>query len=171
MAGKIIKLKKMSAAEERECTDLVATADSLELYDQTTYDSGRVVLDQIKRFGKTIEDYHKTMKSNAKTTHQSIVDAEKKFLTPVQEAEKKMKAKMVKCLSENPNIDKGDNISLNDGWEVDITEPDKVPRNYCIPNKKLIEEKVKAQGKFAEEVIPGIEVNQKSTITARSIDE
>lgn len=58
-------------------------------------------------------------------------------------------------------------ISARNAWDFRITNPDKLPRRFLVPDEKAIRAVVKAMGNRAPQEIPGIEVFERTDIAVR----
>lgn len=59
-------------------------------------------------------------------------------------------------------------ISTTKHYSFAIEDYDAIPRQYMMPNEKLIGQIVRAQHEAAEKLIPGIKVNVTTSVSARS---
>lgn len=63
-------------------------------------------------------------------------------------------------------VDQPANISVRDSWDVEIVDPDAVPRKFCSPDEPRIRAFVKAtEGK---EAVPGVRIIPKAVVSQRS---
>lgn len=78
------------------------------------------------------------------------------------------KAEMVVPAVVERETPKVEGISARKVWKFEIVDEEKLPRQFLVPNEGVIGRTVRAQGKMAESMIPGIRVWAEETITARS---
>ena len=72
---------------EQEALTLADQARSLQVVDQESYNAAGARLLAVAALRKKIVDHHKPLKEKTRAAWMAVVDAEKKLLTPVEEAE------------------------------------------------------------------------------------
>jgi len=121
------------------------------------------VLKEVRGWFKPAQDHYKKAEGIWKTklaeAHRKAQEAQDKALKEVQEAHAAGNADGVKTAlvkSQTSEIQQADNISVIQGWDFEVTDESKVPRQYMVPDVKAIGGVVKSLGEKAD--IPGVRV-------------
>lgn len=141
---------------------------------------------------KRIKALFAPLKKHASETHRAVCAAEHEVLDPVQEADDMIESKMVawaraeeekraaREAEKNKDLPHGSlapvtvasrvpevaGISTVTKWTFEITDPNAVPREYCMPDDDKIKSRVDAFGPNTN--IPGVRVFQTVIQAARA---
>ena len=137
--------------------------------DQASYNWAKETLEKIKASEKRVKAHYKPLKQAAHQAHKTITSQENLDLSPHKEIEKILKEKMGAFLDKykKDDVDKGESVTIKNRWDYIIINESEIPRHYMTPNAELIRAAVKAQGKLAEQSIPGIEVKELKELAVR----
>lgn len=168
-----------------QITDLFK-ADSIKIQDNPAYEMIGSVLVLAKGKAKEISNFYLEPKSFAHNIHKEIcqmekddLDVLKTFETVAKTAmsnyllEQEEKVKELENSEEVTDIVKEDyeapevkGVSVSDVYSFEIEDESLIPREYLIPNEKMIKDMVKASNGSVE--IPGVKVTKNKTISVRS---
>tara|TARA_B100000029_G_scaffold201971_1_gene200207 strand:+ start:6241 stop:6789 length:549 start_codon:yes stop_codon:yes gene_type:complete len=144
------------------------------------YEHGAALLAQNKVMANTIINDFKPAKSKAHDTHKTICGTEKKHLKPLLEAEKHIKAEMVRFKDEQDKIDmkKGafvatipelDSIEIRKSWDFEVENELELPREFLTVDAKALKDHV---SKHKDSVpIKGVRFFQKTTLAVKGCKE
>ena len=179
--------KKESALQKlkEETGDIVLQAKSVSVRSDKGYEAAAEFLLGVKKLGTQIEDHHEPMRVKTYEAYQEVLKARKRLLAPVKEAETILKRAMSVFLSKRiekqakieERIKEGGRGQITEApkptgvatrlvWRWEVTDPDKIDRNFLMVDESAISTVVTALGNEAPESVGGIRVWQEPQIAA-----
>jgi hypothetical protein len=128
-------------------------AESLIVDSPAKYSAGGSLMGEIKTVRNGIKDALKDQKTRANKAHKAFCSLEQKYTDPLDHAEELLKQKMaewvtVQQLEEQVAKDNGSNapsvipsdngISIREMWKCDVEDLEKIPREYLVPDLKML---------------------------------
>ncbi len=170
--------------EGKASAGLAAEIRSIEVVDRPSCSMMAEALRRIADVKKKITDWYGPRKADARRVWQQLVDDEKLFLEPLVEAEKTGKQEIARFeLAEKRKasemaaqvaletgvpavivLPKTEGVSTTTLWRWRVTDVDAIPREYLVPDEKLLNKVVRERKDSTR--IPGIEVYSELNVSA-----
>jgi len=163
---------------------LIDEIRSIEVVDRSSCAMMAEALRRIAAVKKKITDWYTPRKADARRVWQQLVDDEKMFLDPLVEAEKVGKQSIAAFELEEKRkanemaarialetgssavivLPKTEGVSTTTLWRWRLTDVDLLPREYMVPDEKLINRIVRERKDSTH--IPGLEVYSELSVSA-----
>lgn len=159
----------MGATTEVDLYTVKKTADSvlkackiISIDSQEKFDWAKQNITKIKVGMKMIDEHYAPLKANAHKAHKTITSQYNRDIKPFKEIKKILDSKMtnyiVLCKENDKEVKTGKDITVKTKWGWDLLKEEELGREYLVPNFEKIDKIVQAQGKLAEQSVPGISV-------------
>ena len=177
----VVKLDLTAQEEIRKQITELFKAEDLTILNNEGYEVTAEILKLAKGKAKEIKEFYTEPKKFAHEIHKEIVAMEKDDLQVLDKFEEVAKDGMTKYLLmlETPELDeetgeitvvedapKVQGVSVSDKYDFEIVDADLIPREYLIPNERMIRDMVKASN--GEVDIPGVKIIKDKTISVRA---
>ena len=178
-----IELDETKQNEIREDISTLFNVDKININDNEDYEMIAEILKSSKGKQKEIKGFYKEPKDVAHKAHKEICDMEKEDLTILTRFEDLSKKEMTKYLLEieekkeeqekNENkedieieIPKVQGVSVSNKFDYEIENQDLLPRDFLIPNEKMIRDAINSSNGTIE--IPGVKIIKDKIISVRA---
>lgn len=106
--------------------------------------------------------------AKAQAASQKAQEAQDQAAREAQVARAKAESEVQEALAKSQavEIEQPKDVSFVEGWDFEIVDPAKLPREYLVPDVQAIRGTVKALGQGAH--IPGVRIFQKTTVVRRN---
>jgi len=145
-----------------ETTNLVTLADAIQVHDPEMLDAATVFLRDVKKLESEIESTFGPIVSKCHEAHKEALAQKKKYLEPLQGAEKKLRKKITDYGGELP-AEAG--VTKRIVWSYVITNIDRIPKKWMIPDDKKIKAEIKQMKDLTR--IPGLKAIKKEILSVR----
>ena len=156
-------------------------AKALEIKDEASWNYASVLLGNLKDLRKAITDTFKPIKQQQDKAKRETLAQEKKALEPVERAEAMLRPKVAEYyrqkkqaaevelkkvgVESTATVASPAGVSFRPTYKYEITDPEKLPREYLIPDAKKIGKEVRETKGACK--IPGVKTWEESSTVVK----